>query len=131
MPPPRPRPPGPRPVHRPRPGRRFYGGGYPYPYPAYYPPEVQVLEVERSEPPAKTVQAPFRIISKIFENGIGFPVVVHAFNGTSLAQAQGFYQAHMKTDAFLRGCVSGSFGRLKCREEHVAEKWDGRGWRRV
>lgn len=123
--------PGPRPHPRPRPGggRRFYGGYYP----AYYPPEVQVLEVERMlSPTEQRVAAPFRIVSRIFETGIPFPVVVHAFNGTSLEQAQAFYQAHMKSDAFLSLCVKGgSFRGTKCREEHVAEKWDGRTWRRV
>ena len=125
-------PPRPRPHPRPRPshggGRRFYGG---YPYAYSYPAEVQVLEVERSAPAPRTAQAPFRIVSKIFEEGTPFPVVVHAFNGTTLQQAQAFYQAHMKTDGFLRGCVAGSFAKLKCREEHVAEAWNGSAWRRV
>jgi hypothetical protein len=127
--PPRPRPPRPPRPPGPRPRARSRTIGYPAFYPVY-PPEVQVLEVERVVEP-KAPAAPFRIVSKIFEEGISFPVVTHVFSGMSVDQAQGFYRAHLKSDAFLRGCSAGKFGSMRCREEHYAEKWNGQKWSRA
>jgi hypothetical protein len=74
---------------------------------------------------------PWRIVSEIYE-ALPWPVVVHVFNGTSPAQAQAFYSAHMKSDSFMRGCVDrGRFADFKCRETHRIERWDGRRYVRA
>lgn len=78
------------------------------------------------------VEAPFRVLSKIRENGRPYAAVVHAFYGQTLEEAEGYYRAHLKSDQFLRACSTvGKFGKTSCREERVAEKWDGRSWRRA
>lgn len=52
----------------------------------------------------------------IFEADFPFPVVRHEFRGKDLAQALGFYYAHLKTDQFMRDCVTiGRFFNLGCR----------------
>jgi len=80
--------------------------------------------------PITAPQAPFQVVSKIFENGIPFPVVTHIFSGQTLSQAQGFYAAHLKSDSFLAGCTRGAFGNVRCREEHYSARWNGHGWER-
>lgn len=44
--------------------------------------------------------------------GYAYPVVRHEFVGKTRAEARGYYQAHLGTDAFLRGCVE-------------SRRWDG------
>ncbi len=73
-----------------------------------------------------------RIISKIWEKELPYPIVVHVFNGETLKQANGFFQAHMKTDAFMRECIEkGHFADFACREEHHIERYRGGRWHRV
>lgn len=77
-------------------------------------------------------EAPFRILSKIREAGRSYAVVVHAFYGQTLQEAEAYYRAHLKSDAFLKACSTvGKFSKTSCREERVAERWDGRSWRRA
>jgi hypothetical protein len=54
----------------------------------------------------------------IFETERPFPIVVHRFQGLTQAEALSYYQAHLKTDAFLRGCATThQFGNTPCRTE--------------
>lgn len=70
---------------------------------------------------------PWRIVSEIYEDDLDFPVVVHIFNGTTAKQAHAFYRAHLKSDAFFRGCVEEQrFANFNCRETHRLERWNGR-----
>lgn len=43
----------------------------------------------------------------IYEASVGraYPVVQHNFFGETQEEALGYYEAHLTTDAFLRGCV--------------------------
>jgi hypothetical protein len=44
-----------------------------------------------------------------------YPIVTHIFRGDTPEQADGYYRAHRRTDAFLRACDdSGRFGRIVC-----------------
>jgi hypothetical protein len=47
---------------------------------------------------------------KIYESEVGdaYPVVEHVFRGKTKAEAQGYYESHLKTDTFLRNCVEKS-----------------------
>lgn len=59
----------------------------------------------------------FAIVHDIYEGTGPEPVVRHVFYGSTPAQADGVYRAHLKTDAFLRACNSerGNFGDFVCR----------------
>jgi hypothetical protein len=47
-----------------------------------------------------------------------YPVVQHVFYGRTQAEAQGYYESHLKTDEFLRGCVErGRWRQVGCRAE--------------
>ena len=46
-----------------------------------------------------------------------YPVVQHVFVGKTREEAQGYYDAHLKTDKFLAGCANGKFGDITCRNE--------------
>lgn len=75
------------------------------------------------------IPAPFRIVSRIYEGTKNYPAVVHIFYGKSPAEANGYLQAHMKTDAFLRSCVTEhKFANFKCREERMTQRWNGEEW---
>lgn len=50
-----------------------------------------------------------------YEEGGLHPVVTHIFHGDSPGQALAFYRAHLKSDAFLRKCRTGHFGKMPCR----------------
>jgi len=85
----------------------------------------EVVAVEVS--PVQGAEAPFRILSKIREAQRPYAIVVHAFYGQTLDEAERYYRAHLKSDQFLNACsTAGKFGKTPCREERVAEKWDGR-----
>ena len=48
--------------------------------------------------------------------GTGYPVLRHIFYGKTKEEARGYYQAHLTTDAFLRGCtLEQHFKAIKCR----------------
>lgn len=75
------------------------------------------------------MKAKYRIVSKIYEDGLDYPVVVHTFYGKTLAEARRYFQAHLKADSFFRGCtVDHKFGNFKCREDRKSEFWNGREW---
>jgi hypothetical protein len=59
----------------------------------------------------------YDLIVQTYEEGNPVPVVTHIFHGKSAKQARGFYQAHLKADAFLRGCRRGHFADFKCRNK--------------
>jgi hypothetical protein len=50
----------------------------------------------------------WRLVVDIYEPGGGhdYPIVRHVFAGDTREEAEGYFDAHMKTDAFLRGCVT-------------------------
>lgn len=56
----------------------------------------------------------FTLVVQTFE---GETVVLeHRFYGATRARAQEIYRAHMRTDAFLRGCTQQSrFGSIRCK----------------
>lgn len=45
------------------------------------------------------------IVVDIYENGM-YPVVTHIFRGKTIQEARDYFQAHMKTDSFLRSAVN-------------------------
>lgn len=49
---------------------------------------------------------------EVDEATLAYPVLRHTFYGVTKDEAQGTFEAHLKTDAFLRGCVE-------------KERWDG------
>jgi hypothetical protein len=78
------------------------------------------------------VEAPYRVVSKIFESNKSYPAVVHIFYGESLREAQSYYQAHLKTDSFFRGCVVDKrFSNFSCHEQRTNEHWNGKSWVRA
>ena len=100
--------------------------------PGYWPAPVtqEVIAVEVS--PVQSAEAPYRVLSKIREDLRPYAIVVHAFYGQTLDEAERYYRAHLKSDQFLKACsTAGKFGATRCREERVAERWDGRSWRRA
>lgn len=73
--------------------------------------------------------APFRIVSRIYEGDKKYPAVVHIFYGKTITEANGYLQAHLKTDAFFRGCVTQHrFATFECREDRVKQRWNGETW---
>jgi len=46
-------------------------------------------------------------VAATYERSVGndYPVVEHRFYGRTREDAHGYYRAHLKTDAFLAGCV--------------------------
>jgi hypothetical protein len=57
--------------------------------------------------------ARYNLTVETFEEGGDRPVVTH--HGETPEQAEVFYQAHLKSDAFLRDCTEGHFGDMPCR----------------
>ncbi len=59
----------------------------------------------------------------IYERMVGsaYPVVSHVFYGKTQAEAYGYYTSHLRTDAFLRGCVTrGRWSQVDC---HAVAEW--------
>jgi hypothetical protein len=55
------------------------------------------------------------IIYEIYESA-PYPIVTHIFTGRDMQEARGYFQSHLKSDTFLRGChESGQYGNIKCR----------------
>jgi hypothetical protein len=49
------------------------------------------------------------LVVDIFEPagaGTDYPVVQHTFYGRTKREAEGYFKSHMKTDVFLRDCVT-------------------------
>jgi hypothetical protein len=52
-----------------------------------------------------------------------YPVVEHRFYGATQVEAMHYFQSHMKTDEFLRGCVTkGSWDGIQCRAESYIQR---------
>lgn len=66
----------------------------------------------------------YRVVHEIFEGDERKPTVVHYFYGDTAEEAMHVYEAHKKSDAFLRQCdEKGNFeGRFKCRSYATIEK---------
>jgi len=64
----------------------------------------------------------YQIVVDTFE-AKPYPVVTHVFTGASQKEAQAYYQAHLKTDAFLRGCAGGQFANFRCENVKRCEGW--------
>ena len=52
--------------------------------------------------------ARWRLVVDIYERAVGpgYPVVTHLFYGQTQKEAQGYCDAHLKTDVFFRDCLS-------------------------
>ena len=51
----------------------------------------------------------WKLVVDIYEPaGVGwdYPVVRHEFFGKTQAEAEGYFNSHMKTDVFMRDCVT-------------------------
>jgi len=60
----------------------------------------------------------------IYEKGVGdaYPVVRHTFFGKTKAEAQGYYNAHMTTDQFMRDCTErGQWDQVICTPKEAGE----------
>lgn len=67
----------------------------------------------------------WKLVVDIFEPSVGFeyPVVRHEFYGRTKKEAEGYYQAHLTTDAFLRGCVEKKrWKRVQCETDAFWEQ---------
>lgn len=45
------------------------------------------------------------IVVDVYERDM-YPVVTHIFRGKTMSEAKSYFQAHMKTDSFLRAAVN-------------------------
>lgn len=50
-------------------------------------------------------------------NGTWKIVLEHRFFGATQAEAQGYYESHLKTDSFLRSCLTGRWQDVTCYNE--------------
>jgi hypothetical protein len=67
----------------------------------------------------------WRIVQQIYEQGEVEPTLTHVFYGETRERAQQVYDAHMGTDAFMRGCVTQHrFRDFACRAESYTERYD-------
>jgi hypothetical protein len=57
--------------------------------------------------------------------GYRYPIVIHEFQGKNPDEAWGYHDAHVQSDAFLRGCEQKQFfaGNVRCRADY------NEGWR--
>lgn len=56
------------------------------------------------------------------ETSDDYPVVSHSFYGRTRAEAKGYFEAHKKTDEFLRACLeTGRWNGVECWTESY---WD-------
>lgn len=65
------------------------------------------------------------VVHSIYEKSVGndYPVVRHVFYGKTPEEAQHYYESHLKTDSFLRGCETrGRWNSVACRTEITLEK---------
>ncbi len=55
--------------------------------------------------------------------GTEYPVVRHSFYGKTKEEAKGYFESHIKTDAFMKGCVEkDKFKQIKCQSKFSWEK---------
>lgn len=62
----------------------------------------------------------WRFVVDIYEKSAGsdYPVLRHVFFGKDESEAYGYFEAHLETDEFLRGCVERSrWHDVQCRTE--------------
>jgi hypothetical protein len=64
----------------------------------------------------------FRIVIDTYESA-PYPIVSHTFQGSTEEQARAFVRAHQKTDEFFRGCGSGRWKTVKCRNVVAFAGW--------
>jgi hypothetical protein len=77
-----------------------------------------------SPPPASPPPARVRIVALTYEwNGVHWQLVVkHEFYGPTRESAEAVYQAHLRADAFLRGCTEAhGYSGIGCRTETYIE----------
>lgn len=57
------------------------------------------------------------LVVETFEPSHRYPIVEHRFRGDTKQEAEGYYNAHMRSDRFLRECIEhGMFdGSVRCR----------------
>lgn len=78
------------------------------------------------------MQTTWRLLSFIHE-AKPYPIVTHIFSGMSEQEVRGYYQAHLRSDAFLRECTTrGNYqGLFRCRAVVVIERRINNRWVRV
>ena len=61
----------------------------------------------------------YRIQIDIFEaaTGYAYPIVTHVFQGRTSKEAEGYHEAHRRSDAFLKDCEDKQLfaGNVRCR----------------
>jgi len=59
------------------------------------------------------------LVVETFEPSHRYAIVEHRFRGETQEEADSYYQAHMRSDRFLRECIErGQFdGRVQCRNK--------------
>jgi len=65
------------------------------------------------------------LVHSIYEQDVGddYPVVRHSFYGKTPAEALHYYESHLKTDSFLRGCqTKGRWNQVVCKTEITLER---------
>ena len=63
-----------------------------------------------------------RFVHEIYEgDDAEYPVVIHIFTGKTREEAKGYFDSHMKTDAFMAGMEND--GKWEDIEGHVKKKW--------
>ncbi|MCZ6868092.1 MAG: hypothetical protein O7G84_01150 [Gammaproteobacteria bacterium] len=85
----------------------------------------QVLNTSKDAPLIKA-GGDTSLVHEIFEDATpGYPVVTHVFTGKDRAEVQGYFDAHMKTDAFMRGMENaGEWNGVKGR---AVKRWSAAG----
>ncbi len=74
----------------------------------------------------------WRIVQNIYEGDEREPTLTHVFYGETRKRAGEVYQAHMRSDSFMRDCVTqGRFSDFSCRAESYLERKERGVWRRV
>jgi hypothetical protein len=67
------------------------------------------------------------VVASTYEEAVGddYPLVIHTMLGKTYEEAVGIFQAHMKADAFLRGCTEEKkFKSIDCRTELAILRYD-------
>jgi hypothetical protein len=67
------------------------------------------------------------VVASTYEKAVGddYPLVIHTFLGKTPDEAVGILQAHMRADAFLRGCTEQQkFKSVDCRTDTVLLRYD-------
>lgn len=66
----------------------------------------------------------YQLVVDTYEPGHEYPIVTHIFRGRDREQTLGFYNAHLRADAFLRECEKGLYaGKVRCRNRKISEGW--------